>query len=92
MKERTTEFYHMTSIEKTNHTSGLISWLQQTVTVTLQQAHCQIVLWPLVQPHSLTIYTTIKMSHDAQFENDYKGYVCKFKPKIVLSEKTHTLA
>ena len=32
------------------------------------------------------------MSHDAQFENDYKGYVGKFKPKIVSSEKTHTLA
>ena len=31
------------------------------------------------------------MSHDAQFENDYKGYVGKFKPKIVSSEKTHTL-
>lgn len=46
----------------------------------------------LGQPHSLTIYTTIKMSHDAQFENDYKGYVGKFKPKIVSSEKTHTLA
>lgn len=92
MKERTKEFYHMTSIEKTKHTRGLISWLQQTVTFTLQQAHCQIVLWPLGQPHSLTIYTTIKMSHDAQFENDYKGYVGKFKPKIVSSEKTHTLA